>query len=73
MTIVWILAGVVAVGLAGWALLAGVTRMGGQRSGDAASNAGAVVDQANALFSDSSDEPWDGVDRLKVPPPNPGL
>lgn len=71
MIVLWIVGSALGVSLVGWLLLQGITRTGGQHGGDAAGNATAVVDQAKALFSNSSDEPWDGVDRLKTPPPDP--
>lgn len=68
-----IVGGVIIVALVIWSMLTRVTARGGEKTGDASKIVGAIVDQSSALRSDAVDrEPWDGVDRLKTGPGDPG-
>ncbi|MDH4119594.1 MAG: hypothetical protein OEW30_19590 [Acidimicrobiia bacterium] len=73
MTALLIVGGIVLVGVIVAVLLVAITRQGGQQTGAAEDIAGQVLDQTDAHRTGSSEDPWDGVDRLKTGPGDPGF
>ncbi len=75
MTMLWIVGGLMAVGLiVAVSLVVAITGQGGEREGEAGTFAGSILDQSAAFRGDRPEGrgAWDGVDRQKTGPGDPG-